>query len=191
MLARIEPRPLAGTIPAIPSKSHVHRLLLVAAAADRPTLIRCAAFSADMDATARCLPALGASALRTAEGYLVTPGAAGTAEPTVDCGESGTTFRLLLPMTCALGKSVQFLRAGRLPSRPLSPLYEKCRSLHSINAILSLPFQKSPVIPARPTRLPCCRRAEQAPFPSPASRFHLRKHSRRTSGAAKRRADTP
>lgn len=125
MLARIEPRPLAGTIPAIPSKSHVHRLLLAAAAADRPTLIRCAAFSADMDATARCLPALGASALRTAEGYLVTPGAAGTADPTVDCGESGTTFRLLLPMTCALGKSVQFLRAGRLPSRPLSPLYEE------------------------------------------------------------------
>ena len=74
---------------------------------------------------------------------------------------------------------------------PLSSLYEKCRSLHSINAILSLPFQKSPVIPARPTRLPCCRRAEQAPFPSPASRFHRRKHSRRTSGAAKRRADTP
>ena len=32
MLARIEPRPLAGTIPAIPSKSHVHRLLLAAAA---------------------------------------------------------------------------------------------------------------------------------------------------------------
>lgn len=122
MQALLTPRPLSGTVAAISSKSHVHRLLLAAAVADRPTLVRCRGISADMEATARCLPALGASARRTAEGYLVTPGASHAAA--ADCGESGTTFRLLLPMACAAGSTTAFHLGGRLPQRPLSPLYE-------------------------------------------------------------------
>lgn len=122
MLARILPRPLSGTIAAIPSKSHVHRLLLAAAVADGPTLIRCAAVSDDLAATARCIAALGARAQRTAAGYLVTPGTQPAQDALVDCGESGTTFRLLLPMVAALGNGAQFQLAGRLPQRPLAPL---------------------------------------------------------------------
>jgi 3-phosphoshikimate 1-carboxyvinyltransferase len=41
------------------------------------------------------------------------------------CGESGSTFRFMLPVTGALGRKASFLLEGRLPERPLSPLYEE------------------------------------------------------------------
>ena len=41
------------------------------------------------------------------------------------CGESGSTLRFLLPVVGALGRDVAFLPEGRLPLRPLSPLYEE------------------------------------------------------------------
>ncbi len=122
---------LTGQIAAIPSKSHVHRLLICAALADKPSVIRCPSVSDDMEATARCLAALGAHIEWTNEEYRVTPiprldgGYDSVANATIDCGESGSTMRFLLPVVCALGKGGAMLGHGRLPERPLSPLYEE------------------------------------------------------------------
>ncbi len=121
---------LTGQIAAIPSKSHVHRLLICAALADCPTVIHCPVVSEDMEATVRCLTALGANIQRTGETYQVTPisrdnGYQATADALLDCGESGSTMRFLLPVVCALGKNGALLGHGRLPERPLSPLYEE------------------------------------------------------------------
>ena len=69
----IYPGKLAGTIPAIPSKSAAHRLLIAAALADGPTEIACPSVSQDILATARCLAALGAGIDRTEWGFTVTP----------------------------------------------------------------------------------------------------------------------
>jgi 3-phosphoshikimate 1-carboxyvinyltransferase len=44
---------------------------------------------------------------------------------TLPCGESGSTFRFLLPVVGALGRKASFILEGRLPERPLSPLYEE------------------------------------------------------------------
>ena len=41
------------------------------------------------------------------------------------CGESGSTLRFLLPLMGALGHQAEFHMEGRLPQRPLSPLYEE------------------------------------------------------------------
>ncbi len=41
------------------------------------------------------------------------------------CGESGSTLRFLLPVMGALGHKASFYPEGRLPERPLSPLYEE------------------------------------------------------------------
>jgi 3-phosphoshikimate 1-carboxyvinyltransferase len=43
----------------------------------------------------------------------------------LNCGESGSTFRFMLPIVGALGRKVSFILKGRLPERPLSPLYEE------------------------------------------------------------------
>ena len=40
------------------------------------------------------------------------------ASPTLDCGESGSTLRFLLPVAAALGREARFVGHGRLPERP-------------------------------------------------------------------------
>ena len=60
MIVTITPRKLSGTIAAIPSKSHVHRLLICAALGNRPATLPCRVVSQDIEATVRCLRALGA-----------------------------------------------------------------------------------------------------------------------------------
>lgn len=123
--------PQGGAIRAIPSKSTAHRMLICSAFADRPTFIGCASSCADIDATAQCLRALGAKIERTADGFSVTPACAPyPAHPILDCGESGSTLRFLMPVAAALmydGNCACLVRRGRLPERPLSPLYEELR----------------------------------------------------------------
>ena len=128
MIRAITPRVVSGTIAAIPSKSQAHRLLIGAALSNRPTVLHCTQTSADIEATAACLCGFGAKTERTHEGYTVTPieKQSGSRERlTVDVGESGSTLRFLLPIAGALGLSVRFVLHGRLPQRPLSPLWEE------------------------------------------------------------------
>ena len=106
MLATITPGPLAGSVPAIASKSMAHRLIIAAALSSGTTHVVCNTTCADIDATVRCLAALGARIERTDDGYEVHPvpksielgilkafqGAK------LDCGESGSTLRFMLPV---------------------------------------------------------------------------------------------
>ncbi len=116
------PSKLQGEIQAIPSKSQAHRLLICAAFADKPTTLVCPQTNADIEATAHCLNALGADIVRTDNGYRVNPVVNTVSEPVLDCGESGSTLRFLLPIVCALGVNATIKMHGRLPERPLSPL---------------------------------------------------------------------
>ncbi len=118
-------RPLGGVISAIASKSQAHRLLICAALADCPTQIFCAERSADIDATAGCLQALGATIEYRDNCFWVTPRCKAVFMPEMDCGESGSTLRFLLPVAAALGCGGEFVLHGRLAQRPLSPLWEK------------------------------------------------------------------
>ncbi len=120
----IQPQKLKGIIPAIPSKSQAHRLLLCAAFADRPTTLLCPQTNRDIQATAECLNALGAQITRTDDGYLIMPIQTLSKHATLNCCESGSTLRFLLPIVGALGVDAVFLMEGRLPQRPLSPLWE-------------------------------------------------------------------
>ena len=121
MIQSLSPAPLSGTIAAIASKSHAHRLLICAALADQPTEISCPTLSQDISATAACLQALGADISYKNGIFTVRPGMqAGSG--ILPCGESGSTLRFLLPVAAALGKSITFRMEGRLPNRPLEPL---------------------------------------------------------------------
>lgn len=117
-------RLIGGQIAAISSKSAVHRLLICAALAEKPTKIVCTDRSEDIDATVRCLDALGAKIEELPDGFLVRPIRQAATEATLDCGESGSTLRFLLPIVAAIGTDATFVLHGRLPERPLSPLWE-------------------------------------------------------------------
>lgn len=118
------PRPLQGNLQIIPSKSFAHRVLISAALADKPTVIHCSQTNADIEATADCLRALGADIQRNAQGYTVTPVGTLPGKADLFCRESGSTLRFLLPVVGALGVDAFFHLEGRLPQRPLSPLWE-------------------------------------------------------------------
>lgn len=99
------------TVNIIPSKSDAHRALICGALSEitsgKVCKVVCQQTSNDIEATKKCL-----SALREGEKEL-------------HCGESGSTLRFLLPVVAALGGGVDFYPEGRLPERPLSPLYEE------------------------------------------------------------------
>ena len=121
----IQPGQLHGTVAAIPSKSHAHRLLICAAFADKPTQLHCPAINRDIEATADCLQALGAGITRTEDGFRIQPAAEIPKTAQLNCCESGSTLRFMLPIVGALGVDATFLMEGRLPQRPLSPLWEE------------------------------------------------------------------
>ena len=128
MLAILTPHNLSGQVAAPSSKSQAHRLLICAALADTQTEILCPARSADIDATADCLRALGAEIQYKESSFWVTPIRASRPGGVLPCRESGSTLRFLLPVAAALGADCTFRLAGRLPERPLSPLWEElCR----------------------------------------------------------------
>ena len=121
----ITPGKLSGTLTAIPSKSQAHRLLICAAFSDSPTELICPATNRDIEATCDCLNALGAKITRTDSGYLVEPMGSTPQAATLNCCESGSTLRFMLPIAGALGVDATFRMEGRLPQRPLSPLWEE------------------------------------------------------------------
>ena len=132
----IYPRNLRGSLTIIPSKSMAHRLLICAAFADKPTQILCPDSNRDIDATAECLRELGAEIIRTESGFSVFPGKEVPKEATLNCCESGSTLRFLLPVAGALGVQTTFRMEGRLPQRPLSPLWEE---MERMGCVLSRP----------------------------------------------------
>ncbi|MFR2951185.1 MAG: 3-phosphoshikimate 1-carboxyvinyltransferase, partial [Collinsella intestinalis] len=111
MLAKINPKPLSGTVPAISSKSMAHRIIIAAALANGVTRVACDTTCADIDATIRCLTAIGAKIDPIEGGFEIHPVLKSLehgilralAGATLDCGESGTTLRFMLPVACALG----------------------------------------------------------------------------------------
>ena len=132
----IQPKKLQGAVEIIPSKSQAHRYLICAAFADKPTTICCRDTNRDIEATVECLRALGANIDREPFGYCVDPIRKLPRTAVLPCRDSGSTLRFLLPVVGALGVDATFQMDGRLPQRPLSPLWEE---LERMGCTLSRP----------------------------------------------------
>ena len=121
----IQPNKLSGSVAAIPSKSQAHRLLICAALANNETTLICPETNRDIEATVACLNALGAKIERTGDGYSIDPISKIPDRAVLNCCESGSTLRFMLPIVGALGVDAVFQMEGRLPQRPISPLWEE------------------------------------------------------------------
>ena len=120
----INPKELSGSIRAIASKSQAHRLMICSALADAPTSLVCTETNQDIEATADCLRSLGAKIDRSGTAYHITPIEKLPHCAELNCRESGSTLRFMMPIVAALGVDTAFHMSGRLPKRPLSPLWE-------------------------------------------------------------------
>ena len=112
MEVHITPSALHGSVEAVSSKSMAHRLMILASLAQQPCDVICNATSLDIEATRRCMDALRKHSREGSERHACM----------LDCGESGSTLRFLLPVVCAMGIPARFVRHGRLAERPLAPL---------------------------------------------------------------------
>lgn len=122
MTVTVSGRALNGATPIIASKSVVHRLLICAALCDAPTVIEGVTYSEDIEATIRCLQAGLADVTCEGDRVTVTPRQDRDPSALLDCGESGSTLRFLLPIMAACG-GARFTGRGRLSQRPLTPIY--------------------------------------------------------------------
>ncbi|MCQ2354378.1 MAG: 3-phosphoshikimate 1-carboxyvinyltransferase [Clostridia bacterium] len=121
-----------GTVCLPPSKSIAHRVLVCAAITEGTTRIYGAGTSSDVTATVNCLRGMGADIIRendgsyTVHGGLSASGAEGE-KRILDCGESASTLRFLLPLCLCDGIGTEIKCSGRLPQRPMGPYEELCR----------------------------------------------------------------
>ena len=119
---KIIPGKLNGTVSIPSSKSMTHRVLIGAALAKGKSVISNVTFSKDIYATIDALKASGADI--TAVGNTVTVnGLCGRCPQNaeIDCCESGSTLRFMIPVTAALGINSVYKGQGRLPERPITP----------------------------------------------------------------------
>lgn len=105
---RITPGRLRGEVTPPPSKSLSHRALIAAYLAGSVDRIVDLADSQDIAATRRCMEAL----LDVKSGF-----------PVLDCGESGSTLRFLIPLSLVLRGGARFVGHGRLMERPQEPYF--------------------------------------------------------------------
>ncbi len=108
----ITPGRRKGTVQVPLSKSHLHRLLIAEFLSGKHDFGNGYDDSgADVQATIRCLKALDG-------------GIASGNEPVLDCGESGSTLRFMLPVAMTKVEAATFVASGRLPQRPVTPFLE-------------------------------------------------------------------
>lgn len=127
MRAIFKPSKLCGNINVPPSKSVAHRYLLGAALTGENCVLSGVDYSEDIMATVDCLDALGVGI--TTDGDKVTVSGKITAADgaCLNCRESGSTLRFLIPIALCLGKRITFCGSKRLFERPLDVYAELCR----------------------------------------------------------------
>ena len=123
---QIIPKKLSGAVTPPPSTSQAHRLLIAAALSGGVSVLHGLAESQDIQATRRCLSALGAGMEDLPDGALRVHGLGHgivMAPPyaLLDCGESGSTLRFLIPVALLVQGGASFTGRGRLMERPLKP----------------------------------------------------------------------
>lgn len=123
---RVTPSILSGTVSVPPSKSAAHRAIICAALADGISTIKPIELSNDITATIECMKQLGAD-IRMNRNILTVNGnnIFSVKSAMLDCGESGSTLRFLIPVAAVGGICTSFIGHGKLPERPIG-VYTDC-----------------------------------------------------------------
>lgn len=118
---KITPAMLSGTVTIPPSKSVAHRLIISAALAKGTSEISNIYPSKDIIATIEAMKALGAEITLDGDRAIIKGIENPPEKAEIDCNESGSTMRFIIPVACALGVECTFKGKGKLPERPITP----------------------------------------------------------------------
>lgn len=128
---KIYPNRLNGEVKIPPSKSMAHRAVICAALGDGMSKVTNIDYSDDIIATIEAMSALGARITKR-EDYLEVYGIKSPenievnklkSERTIDCNESGSTLRFLVPIAALFDGVNRFVGRGNLGKRPLDTFY--------------------------------------------------------------------
>ena len=125
MIMKINKSVAKGRMKAPPSKSVAHRYLICGALSNK-SVVKNIDYSKDIDATLKCLEKLGA--FISYDKSTVNIGGIDFINKSqiyeLDCNESGSTLRFLIPLCLIFNKKIKLIGSKRLFSRSLS-VYEK------------------------------------------------------------------
>ena len=102
MKAILHPIKMGGKVNSIPSKSYAHRMLLCAMLSNEEVELFGVTGSKDMEATINCIHALAGEVLVKPNKYVIKPVKKERKDIVLDCIESGSTLRFILPIALAL-----------------------------------------------------------------------------------------
>lgn len=128
---RIKPSKLSGELTIPPSKSFAHRALICAALSEGKNLIRNIELSDDIKATLESVESFGAVSKVGNMSIEIEGIDKGVGEEReidndlhiINCNESGSTLRFMIPIAAALGDKCIFNMKGNLGKRPLDVYY--------------------------------------------------------------------
>lgn len=128
----IRPSKLSGEIAAPPSKSYTHRAMICASLASGKSTLYHPLISEDTEATLEACKAIGAKVLKKSNEEIVIDGTKGRVRnesDTIDCMESGSTLRFILPIL-ALSENETIVTGRRgLSKRPVAGLLKAIEHL--------------------------------------------------------------
>lgn len=126
-IKKIQSKMLRGAVSVPPSKSIAHRAIIAAALSGDECLIENVSMSNDITATIECMRQIGAKCRVNSKNMTVTISPKKTYKVkdmlTLDCGESGSTLRFLIPLALGRDVPVKFIGHGRLMKRPQTPYF--------------------------------------------------------------------
>lgn len=126
---KILPGKLNGKIAVPPSKSLAHRAIIAAGLAKGQSRIDHIEYSQDILATIKAMEALG-TVIEQYDDYLIVHGESTFSKNNmmpgvqIDCEESGSTLRFMVPVSLVKENKVRFIGRGNLGKRPLDTFYE-------------------------------------------------------------------
>ena len=125
MVVTIKPQKIKGEVSVPPSKSVAHRLVIAAALSRGTSKVENLSFSKDITATVNAMRSLGAQIDISGNTAIIKGIEKPPEKAVIDCCESGSTLRFLIPVVCALGVQATFLGQGKLPQRPITPYLDE------------------------------------------------------------------
>ena len=123
-MIEIWPEKLQGNINIQPSKSYLHRAIICSALSKKQVRILHINKSEDIKATLSGMKDLGLCDYQLTDSYIDIIPNLGKAKDLIDCCESGSTLRFLLPIGLTLNETISFTGQGKLMERPME-IYEK------------------------------------------------------------------
>lgn len=122
---KITPEKLKGEVKIPPSKSMAHRAVICASLSKGKSKITNIEYSDDIIATINAMRALG-SEIEIFDDYLEIDGSSVFSKNVgeIDCNESGSTLRFMVPLAIAKEAEMRFIGKGNLGKRPLTTYYE-------------------------------------------------------------------